>query len=111
MRGECAEGEGDSVFGVSFFDDLQEEFPCDRVVESSMEVIEVEGGIAIFLPEYSGDGGSCEFISEKGPLVAKSDHVFDTFLTLLFERYGGGVLRGGVRCRCTAWTGCRLLFL
>jgi len=59
-----------------------------------MEVIEVKGGIAVFLSECSGDGGSCEFISKEGPFVVKSDHIFDAFLTLLLERYGGGVLRG-----------------
>jgi len=57
-----------------------------------MEVVEVEGGIAVFLSEYFGDIDGFEFISKKGPLVAKSDHVFDTFLTFLLEQYGGGDL-------------------
>jgi len=110
VRGECAEGE-DGFFGISFFDDLQKEFFCDRIIESLVEVIEVEGGVTVFLSECFGDGKVCKFVSEKGPLVAKLDHVFDTFLTLLLERYGGGALRGGVRCRCIVRTGCCLLFL
>jgi len=110
-EGECAEWEDGSSFGISFFDDLQKEFLSDRIVESLVEVIEVEGGVTVFLSECSGDGKVCKFVGKKGPLVAKSDHVFDTFLTLLLERYGGGVLRGGVQCRCTVRTGCHLLFL
>ena len=76
-----------------------------------MEVIEVKGGIAVFLSEHFGDGGVLEFVVKEGPLVTKSDHVFDTFLTFLLERRGGGVLRGGVRYRCIARTGCCLQFL
>jgi len=70
------------------------EFFGDYVVELSVEVIEVEGSIAVFLSEYFGDINGFEFVSEKGPFVSKSDHVFDTFFTLLLERYGGGGLRG-----------------
>ena len=65
-----------------------------------MEVVEIEGGSAIFLPEDSGNGDVFEFIIEVGPFVVESDHVFDTFSTLLLERCGGGGLRGEVRCRC-----------
>jgi len=50
-----------------------------------MEVIEVEGGIAILLSEYSCDSGILEPVVKEGPLVAKLDHSFDTFLTLLLE--------------------------
>ena len=59
-----------------------------------MEVVEVEGGSAIFLSEDSGDGDVFESVIEVGPFVIESDHVFDTFLTLLLERYGGGGLGG-----------------
>ena len=74
-------------------------------------MIEVEGGVAVFLSEYSGDIDSFEFVGKEGPLVAKSDHGFNTFLTLLLEQCGGGGLREGVRCRCTVRTGCRSQFL
>ena len=40
---------------VSFFRDGYEDFFCNHVVESSVEVIEVEGGIAIFLSEHPSD--------------------------------------------------------
>jgi len=76
-----------------------------------MEMIEVEGGVAVFLSECFGNSGGCEFVSEESPLVAKLDHVFDTFFTLLLERCGGGGLRGGVLCQCIARTGCCLRFL
>jgi len=45
-----------------------------------MEMIKVEGGIAVFLSEHSGDGCVLEFIVEEDPLVVESDHSFDTFL-------------------------------
>ena len=76
-----------------------------------MEVVEIEGGSAIFLSEDSGDGDVLESVIEVGPFVVESDHVFDAFFTLLLERYGGGGLRGGVRYRCIARTDCRLQFL
>ena len=57
-----------------------------------MEVVKVKGGVTIFLSEYFGNRGILEFVIEEGPLVAKSDHVFDTFLMFLLERYGGGGL-------------------
>jgi len=76
-----------------------------------VEVIEIEGSVAIFLSEHSGDGGILEPVIKEGPLVAKLDHVFDTFLMLLLEQYGGGGLKGGVRCRCTVRIGYHLLFL
>jgi len=59
-----------------------------------MEMIEIEGGVAVFLSEYLGNVNILEFASEGFPLVVESNHVFDTFLTFLLERYGGGVLRG-----------------
>ena len=59
-----------------------------------MEVVEVEGGVAIFLSEYFCDIDSFESVGKESPLVAKSDHGFNTFLTLLLERYGGGGLGG-----------------
>jgi len=59
-----------------------------------MEVVEVEGGSAIFLSEDSGDGDVFESVIEVGPFVIESDHVFNTFFTLLLERCGGGVLGG-----------------
>ena len=59
-----------------------------------MEVVEVKGGVTVLLSEYSCNVNSFEFIGEEGPFVAKSGHVFDTLLTLLLERCGGGGLRG-----------------
>ena len=96
---------------VPFFGDYQEDFFCDHVIESLVEMVKVEGSVAVFLSEYSGNGITFELISEEGPLVAKSDHGLNTFLTLPLERCGGGGLRGGVRCRCTVRTDYRLLFL
>ena len=76
-----------------------------------MEMVKVKGGVAVLLSEHSGDQGILELVIKEGPFVAKSDHVLDTFLTLLLEQGGGGGLRGGVRCQCIAWTDCRPLFL
>ena len=70
-----------------------------------MEVVKVEGGIAVFLSEYLGDIDISEFLVEEGPFVVESDHGFNAFLTLLLERCGGGGLRGEVRCRCMFRTG------
>jgi len=70
-----------------------------------MEMVEVEGGIAILLSERLGDGNVLEFVFEEGPFIVESDHGFNAFFTLLLERCGGGGLRGGVRCRCTFRTG------
>ena len=70
-----------------------------------MEMVEVEGGIAILLSECLGDGNVFEFAIEEGPFIVESNHGFNTFLTLLLERCGGGGLRGGVRCRCMFRTG------
>ena len=50
-----------------------------------MEVVEIEGSVAVFLSEYFGDVNGFEFIGKEGPLVAESDHGFDTFFTLHFE--------------------------
>ena len=66
-----------------------------------MEVVEVEGGVTIFLSEYFCDINVLELVVKKGPFVVESDHGFNTLLTFLLERYGGGGLRRGVRCRCT----------
>jgi len=60
-----------------------------------MEVVEVEGGVTIFLSEYFCDINVFEFVVEEGPFVIESDHGFNTFFTLLLERYGGGGLGGG----------------
>jgi len=57
-------------------------------------MVKIEGGGTVFLSEGSGDGDVLEFVIEVGPFVVKSDHVFDTFLTLLLERCGGGGLGG-----------------
>jgi len=76
-----------------------------------MEVVKVEGGIAIFLSEYLGDIDILESFVEEGPFVVESDHGFNTFFTFPLERCGGGDLRGGVQCRCTFRTDylwCRL---
>jgi len=76
-----------------------------------MEVIEVEGGVAVLLSKQFGNSCIFEFVVEEGPLVAKSDHDFDAFLTLLLERCGGGGLLRGVRCQYRFRTGCHPLFL
>jgi len=76
-----------------------------------MEMVKVEGGIAIFLSEHLGDVNVLEFVVEEGPFVIELDHGFDAFFMLLLERCGGGGLRGGVRYQCTFRTGylrCRL---
>jgi len=76
-----------------------------------VEVVEVEGGVAVFLSKYPGDIDVFEFIVEEGPFVIESDHGFNAFFMLLLERCGGGDLRGGVRCRCMFRIGypqCRL---
>ena len=70
-----------------------------------MEVVKVEGGVAVLLSEDFGDSDILEFVIEVGPFVVKSNHVFDTFLMLLLERYGGGGLGREVRCRCMFRTG------
>jgi len=57
-----------------------------------VEVVKIEGGSTVFLSEDSGDGDVLEFVIEVGPFVIESDHVLDTFLTLLLERCGGGGL-------------------
>jgi len=48
-----------------------------------VEVVKVEGGIAVFLSEHLGDIDVPEFIVEEGPFVIESDHGFNAFLTLL----------------------------
>jgi len=111
MRGKCAKWEGGLLLLKTFFDDCLKEFLGDYVVKALVEVVKVEGGIAIFSSEHSGNSDVLEFIVEYGPLVAKSDHVFDTFFTLPLERYGDGGLGQGVQCLCIVRTGCHLLFL
>jgi len=66
-----------------------------------MEMVKVKGGIAVLLSKHSGNRGILELVVKEGPLVAKSDHILDTFLTLLLEQGGGGGLRGGVWYQCT----------
>ena len=76
-----------------------------------MEMIKVEGGIAVFLSEHLGDSNVLEFVVEEGPFIVESDHGFNAFFMLLLERCGGGGLGGGVQCRCMFRTGylrCRL---
>jgi len=77
---------------ISFFCDDQDDFFGYQVVESSVEVVEVEGGSAVFLSEDSGDVNVLESVIEVGPFVIELDHVFDTFFMLLLERCGGGGL-------------------
>jgi len=50
-----------------------------------MEMVEVEGGIAILLSERLGDGNVLEFVVEEGPFIVESDHSFNAFFTLLLE--------------------------
>jgi len=59
-----------------------------------VEMVKIEGGGTIFLSEDSSDGDILEFVIKVGPFVVESDHVFDTFFTLLLERCGGGGLGG-----------------
>jgi len=59
-----------------------------------VEVVEIEGSGAVFLPKDSSDSNVFESLVEVGPFVVESDHVFDAFLTLLLERCGGGGLGG-----------------
>ena len=59
-----------------------------------MKVIKVKGGIAVFLSERSGNGDIFELVGEEVPFVVKSNHDFNTFFTLRFERYGEGDLGG-----------------
>jgi len=104
VRGECAEWKGGSFLKVLFF--------CDCIVESAMEMVKVEGGIAILLSEHSGDDSVLEFVVEDSPFIVEVDHGFNAFFTLLLERCGGDGLRGGVRCWCMFRTGylrCHLL--
>jgi len=76
-----------------------------------VEVVKVKGGIAVFLSEHSGNRSVLELIIEEGPLIAKSDHIFDTLLTFLLEQCGGGGLVQEVQYQCIAQTGCHPLFL
>jgi len=50
-----------------------------------MEMVKVEGSVAVFLSEHSGDRSILELIIEEGPLVAKSGHVFNALFMLLLE--------------------------
>jgi len=50
-----------------------------------MEMVKVEGGIAILLSEHLGDSNVLEFVVEGGPFIVESDHGFNTFFTLLLE--------------------------
>jgi len=102
MRGECAKGKNDL---------LLEEFLGNHIIEVMMEVIEVEGGIAVLLSEHPGNGSVLELSTVDGPLVTKPSYVLNTFLTLLLEQYRGGGLVQGVWHQCTVPTGCYLLFL
>jgi len=85
VRGECSKGEGGLLLLKTFFDNYLEEFFGDHIVEASVEMVEVEGGIAVFSSEHPGDCNVLEPIVEDGPLVAESDHILDTFFTLLLE--------------------------
>jgi len=57
-----------------------------------VEMVKIESGGTIFLSEDSGDGDVLKSVIEVGPFVIESDHIFDTFFTLLLERCGGGGL-------------------
>ena len=111
MRGKRSKGEGGLLLLKTFFNNCLKKFFGDHVVETSVEMIEVEGGITIFSSKHSGNCDVLEFVVEDGPLVTKSDHVFDTFFTFLLERYGDGGLGRGVQCLCIVWTGYLPLFL
>jgi len=76
-----------------------------------MEVIEVEGGITIFLSEHLGNSDILEFGIENSPFVTKSGHVLDIFFMLLLGQCGGGGLGQGVQYQYTVQTGSHLLFL
>jgi len=68
----------------------------NHIIEAAIEVVKVEGGVAIFLSEHLGNCGVLEPSAEDSPLVTESDHIFDTFLTLLLEQCEGGGLGQGV---------------
>jgi len=85
IRGKCAKGKSGLLFLKMFFYDCLKEFFGDHIIEASVEVVEVKGGVAVFSSEHSGDCDVLEFIIEDCPLVTKSDHIFDTFFTLLLE--------------------------
>jgi len=59
-----------------------------------VEVVKIEGGGTVFLSEDSSDGDVLESVIKVDPFVIESDHVLDTFFTLLLERCGGGGLGG-----------------
>jgi len=91
MRGEGAKGEVGLLLKMFFFD-LLEKFFGNHIVEASVEMVEVKDGIAVFLSEHPGDIDGFEPITDYGPPITKSDHIFDALLTFLLEQYGGGVL-------------------
>jgi len=91
---------------ISFFCYDQEDFFGYQVVESSVEVVEIEGSSAVFPSEDFGDGDVLDFVIEIGPFVIESDHIFDAFFTLLLERCGEGGLGGQVQRRCRFRTDC-----
>jgi len=76
-----------------------------------VEVIEVEGSVAVFLSEHFGNCGVLEPSTIDGPLITELDHLLDTFFTFLLERCGGGDLGQGIWQWYSALTGCCLLFL
>ena len=57
-----------------------------------MEMVEIEGGVAVFLSEHPSNQDILELIVKEGPFVTKLDHNFDTLFTFLLEQCGGGVL-------------------
>jgi len=57
-----------------------------------VEVVEIEGGSAVFLSEDFSNSDIFESVIEVSPFVVESDHVSDAFFTLLLEQCGGGGL-------------------
>ena len=48
-------------------------------------MVEVEGSIAVFSSEHSGDCGVLELSTEDGPLVTESDHILDILFLFILE--------------------------
>jgi len=67
----------------TFFNNCLKEFFGNHVIETSMEIIEVQGGIAVLPSKHSGNCGILELSIEDSPLVAKSDHILDTLFMFL----------------------------
>jgi len=92
IRGKCAKRKGGLLLLKMFLDICLKEFFSNHVIETSMKMIEVEGSVAIFPPEHSGNYGVLKSTTKNGPLVTESGHILDTFFMFLLEQCEGGGL-------------------